>query len=352
MKSLAKFALCCTLVFSMHIAHSQSAPRSAYDTPSSSSSANSSSKKTKKQSSPAENGNGESGDYNSNNNQQQPEANMPIEVVEDQGEGGLYGASKPTLRKDNILEDDNTDSAATPLAYTPLYAADAAYRVRVWRTIDARTPQNAKYFYNKSIEGDDNKRLINIILKAIKDDSVLAFSNVDDRFTTPISFEEALGGFGGGVDTSAKYDMEGNIAGYQVRNRMVSPDSVYKFRLKEEWLFNKRDGKTYVRILGIAPVTSYTTSDGYTMENSEHAVFWVYYPDLRKALVRNNITNPLNIGGYVTWEEVFENRLFESSIIKSSLDAENGFNKTPLSRDQAAIIQEQLNNLSARSWAK
>lgn len=345
-----KFRITCSIVLFLIISSSLAAQRrSAYDnTPSTP--AKSAEKKTtdnKKATSkdqPAPNGTGESSDYN-----RAPD--LPIEVVQDEGEGGLYGVSKQSLRKDNILEDDHTDSAATPLAYTQLYAADAMYRVRVWRTIDARTPKNARYFYNKSIDGDDDKRLINIILRAIKEDSVQAFSNIDDRFTTPISFDEAVAGFGGGVDTVAKYDMEGNIAGYQVRARDVAPDSVYKFRLKEEWIFNKRDGKTYVRILGIAPLTSYTTSDGYTMENSEHAVFWIYYPDLRKALVRNGITNPLNISGYVTWEEVFENRLFESMIQKSSLDAENGFSNTPLKPDQAEIIQKQLNNLSAKGWA-
>jgi len=297
---------------------------------------------TKGKTTPAQSGEG--GDYN-----RAPD--LPIEVIQEQGDGGLYGTSRQSMRKDNILEDDHTDSAAKPLAYTQLYAADAMYRVRVWRTIDARTQKNARYFYNKSIDGDDDKRLINILLRAVKDDSVQAFSNVDDRFTTPITFDEAVAGFGGGVDTVAKYDMEGNIAGYQVRARDVAPDSIYKFRLKEEWIFNKRDGKTYVRILGIAPLASYTSSDGYTMENSEHAVFWVYYPELRKALVRNNITNPLNISGYVTWEEVFENRLFESTIQKSSLDAENGFSNTPLKADQAEIIQKQLNNLSSKGWA-
>jgi gliding motility associated protien GldN len=345
-----KFRITCSIVLFLMISGSLMAQRrSAYDnTPStpakSTEKKTTDTKKTSSKDKPAQTGAGEGGDYNT------PAANMPIEVVEDQGEGGLYGVSRQSLRKDNILEDDHTDSAATPLAYTQLYAADAMYRVRVWRTIDARTQKNARYFYNKSIDGDDDKRLINIILRAIKEDSVQAFSNVDDRFTTPISFDEAVAGFGGGVDTVAKYDMEGNIAGYQVRARDVAPDSVYKFRLKEEWIFNKRDGKTYVRILGIAPLTSYTSSDGYTMENSEHAVFWVYYPDLRKALVRNNITNPLNISGYVTWEEVFENRLFESEIQKSSLDAENGFNNTPLKADQAEIIQKQLNNLSSKGW--
>src|SRR5690606_41021426 len=141
--------------------------------------------------------------------------------------------------------------------------------------------------------------------KAIKENGVQAFSNIDDRFTTPITFEEALAAFGGGTDTSAKYDLDGNIVGYQVRNRMISPDSVYKFRIKEEWLFNKRDGKTYVRILGIAHVINYTTSDGYTLDNSEHAVFLVYYPDLRKNLLSNRITNPINLCVFVTLKEVF-----------------------------------------------
>lgn len=328
--------------------------RSAYDTPvrgsgSTTEKKNNASEKSKTPATPSEkstktttqSSTQEGGDYISN---------LPIDVIKDESDGGLYGTSKQSLRKDNILADASFDSTASPLEYTALYAADAAYRVRVWRTIDARTPENARYFYNKSIDSDDDKRLINIILRAIKEDSVQAFSNIDDRFTTPISFAEAVAGFGGKVDTVARYDMEGNIAGYQVRSRAVSPDSVYKFRLKEEWIFNKRDGKTYVRILGIAPMTRYTTSDGYTMDNSEHAVFWVYYPDLRKTLVQNNITNPLNMGGYVTWEEVFENRLFGSRIYKSSLDAENGFNNTPLSADQAEVIRQQLNDLNSRNW--
>jgi gliding motility associated protien GldN len=276
---------------------------------------------------------------------------LPIELVVDEGaDDGLYGATKPSLRKDNILEDGDNDSTATPLPYTALYSSDALFRVRVWRTIDTRTQKNSVYFYNKDIEGGNNTRLINLMLKAIKDDGVQAFSNVDDRFTTSISFDDALSGFGGGKDTSAKYDLEGNIVGYQVRAKSVSADSVYKFRIKEEWLFNKRDGKTYVRILGIAPLFKYVTSDGYVMDNSEHAVFWIYYPDLRKTLVRNRINNPLKLGGSLTWEEVFENRLFESTIIKSSLDAENGYNNSPLTQEQAGVIEKQLGRLSDRLW--
>lgn len=331
----------------------KSAPRSAYDTSPSSSSYDNKDKGDEKPKDPKANAKTTAKDKKASPATATPaqQKTLPIEVItNDSQEGGLYGVSKPSLRKDNILEDDNKDTAATPLPYTALYASDAMFRVRVWRTIDARTKKNANYFYNNAIEGNDNNRLVNVMLRAIKEDSVQAFSNADDRFTTPISFDEAVSGFGGGKDTAAKYDLEGNIVGYQVRSKLISADSVYKFRIKEEWIFNKRDGKTYVRILGIAPLATYTTSDGYKMDNSEHAVFWIYYPDLRKSLVRSNITNPLNLGGSVTWEEVFENRLFESTILKSTLDAENGFDNSPLTSQQADFIQKQLNNLSKRMW--
>ena len=277
-------------------------------------------------------------------------SNMPIEVIKDSSGNELINGPKKSLRRDNILADDMGDSTATPLPYTPLYSTDALYRVRVWRVIDARDRANLPYFYNSSIDGENTTRLINVMIDAIKNDSVQAFSSIDDRFTTPISFLEAMAAFGGGTDTSASYDLDGNIVGYQVRQKAISADSIYKYRIKEEWVFNKRDGKTYVRILGIAPLLKYTMSTGEVMDNSEHAAFWLYYPELRTKLLRTLIPNPLNGGGRMSWEKVFENRLFKSTIIKSTLDAANGFNKWPLTATQSAQIQHQLNNLSKRLW--
>ena len=81
-----------------------------------------------------------------------------------------------------------------------------------------------------------------------------AFSGDDDRFTTPITADDAFKVFAGGKDTSSKYDRDGNVIGYQVRDKAVDPDSIYKFRLKEEWVFDKESSRMFVRILGIAPV--------------------------------------------------------------------------------------------------
>jgi hypothetical protein len=56
------------------------------------------------------------------------------------------------------------------------------------------------------------------------------------------------------------------------------------------------------------------------MENSDRAVWWVYYPDLRPILSKYEVYNPKNIGAQMTWEELFESRMFSSYIVKSSID--------------------------------
>ena len=47
---------------------------------------------------------------------------------------------------------------------------------------------------------------------------------------------------------------DGNVTGYQVRAKATDPDSIYKFQLKEEWIFDKESSRLFVRIIGIAPV--------------------------------------------------------------------------------------------------
>ena len=56
-------------------------------------------------------------------------------------------------------------------------------------------------------------------------------------------------------------------------------------------------------------------------------MFWVYYPDMRPILTKYEVYNPKNMGNSrMTWEELFESRMFSSYIIKSTLD--NAANRT------------------------
>lgn len=241
---------------------------------------------------------------------------LPITVIK--SSSGLLDSLKPSLRNDAAIEQNLVKDRA-PLEYDNIREDDAVYRVRVWREIDIREKINLPFRY-AAVEDNGGQRFIAILLSAIKSGQVTAFSSDDDRFTTPITSDGAFNAFGGGFDTVKKYDRDQNVIGYEVRAKVVAPDSIKVFRLKEEWIFDKETSRMFVRILGIAPVMPYTRSDGTVIPGSERPLWWVYYPDMRPVLAKYDVYNPKNYGARMTWEELFESRMFSSYIIKSTLD--------------------------------
>ena len=259
------------------------------------------------------------GDYGSTAKSNAPvavDSTLPITVMP--SSGGLLDSVKPSLRNDAPFE-QNLVTDRVPLPYENLREDDAAYRVRVWREIDTREKINLPFRY-AAVEDNGSQRFISILLQAVKDSSNNITAFEDDRFTTPIKPEDAEKAFGGGSDTSKSLDLDGNVVGYQVRSKAVEPDSIYIFRIKEEWIFDKKTSRMYARILGIAPVISQKLSTGEAIPNSEHTVWWVYYPDLRPVLAKYMAYNPKNMGARMTWEELFENRMFSSYITRSTID--------------------------------
>ncbi len=257
---------------------------------------------------------------------------LPINRVQSSG-GGLFDSVKMSLRNDAAIE-RSLVKERTPLDYENLREDDAVYRVRVWREIDIREKINLPFRY-AATEDNGGQRFISILLTAIKQEGITAFSSDDDRFTTPITPEDAIKAFGGGEDTAKKYDLDGNVIGYEIRPKPLSPDSVYKFRLKEEWIFDKESSRMFVRVLGIAPVMPYKLSTGQALENSERPLWWVYYPDLRPVLSKFEVYNPKNFGARMTWEELFEGRMFSSYIVKSTID-------NPYDRALADYVKDPL----------
>ena len=102
-------------------------------------------------------------------------------------------------------------------------------------------------------------------------------------------------------------------------NPEYNPDVVEKFWIKEDVVFDKESSRMYVRILGIAPLRTIKNTDGSF--RAVTPIFWVYYPDLRPTLARYEVYNAKNMGAQrMTWEELFESRMFSSYITKSTLD--------------------------------
>ncbi len=281
-----------------------------------------------------------------------PYGGLPITV---DSSGVSDTITRKSLRNDNAFDKSNL-SARTPLPYEHLRWDDALYAQKVWRELDLREKMNQSFRYEAS---DDNgsQMFVDMLLKAVRSGEVTAFS--DDRFTTPMAIADIEQLTMGSADTVAQYDTKqiDKIIGYVVTRASFNPKNVVKLRLKEEWVFDREASRMFVRILGVAALkTEYIPNT--TIERGTSTMFWVYYPDLRPMLAKNEVYNPKNMGmSRMTWEELFESRMFSSYIVKSTID--NASNKTVkniykdpiLSLLEGDNIKEKIFNYEQDLWS-
>lgn len=221
-----------------------------------------------------------------------------------------------SLRNDNAVERQLVKERV-PLAYEHIREDDAVYRQRVWREIDTREKMNLP-FRNRAMEDNGDQRFIGILLNSIRDSSITAFDPIDDRFTTPMPTEKIAEQLVGKSETVPVYDP---VTGAQHDTTIYNdfnPDDIVKYQIKEEWVFDKESSRMFVRILGIAPLKIIRNSNGDVL--GETPIFWVYYPDLRPTLAKYEAYNGRNYGSRMSWEELFESRMFSSYIVKSTID--------------------------------
>ena len=246
-----------------------------------------------------------------------PYGNIPIEK-DSTGSGYNDSVLKRSFRPTDAF-DKGFVNDRTPLPYEHLRWDDALYTEKVWRELDLREKMNQTFRYNAE---DDNgsQMFIDILLKAVRRDSIMAFS--DDRFTQPLTdADKQMMTSGGMPDTTPVYDVMdiNKIVKYVVTQKSFDPKSVTKLRIMEQWIFDREASRMFVRILGIAPLKTEYLPNG--QERGQSVMFWVYYPDLRPTLAKYEVYNPKNMGyGRMTWEELFESRMFSSYITKSTLD--------------------------------
>jgi gliding motility associated protien GldN len=282
-----------------------------------------------------------------------PYGNIPIVV--DSAALTSDTAVKKSLRNENAY-DKSSVNARTPLDYEHLRADDALFAEKVWRELDLREKLNQTFRYEA--ESDNGSQMfINILMKAVTSGQVTAFE--DDRFTTPITGESVNQSSAGSMDTVPQVDPNdpSKVVRYVVTRTQFDPKSVLKLRIKEEWVFDRESSRLFCRILGIAPLKTKFFPDGREMPGS-NVMFWVYYPDLRSILTKYEVYNPKNMGNSrMTWEELFESRMFSSYIVKSTIDNSANRNIRTYIKDpilallEGDAIKEKIFNYEQDLWS-
>ncbi len=217
------------------------------------------------------------------------------------------------------------------LPYAPLREADVFWQKRIWRVIDLGQKMNQTFRYNSD-------PFLNILLDVAQKPNVRLY--LDDGFKQPVTYADVEKATGR-IDTITVVDP----VTYEESKKIVKNDfnweSVTKFRLKEDWIFDKQSSKMIVRIIGIAPIQEvYDENDNY---RGDRALFWAYYPDLRSYLVKHEAFNPFNDSNRLSWDDIFEMRYFSSFIMKESNVLDRRISDYATDRD-ALLESEDIKN--------
>ncbi len=220
---------------------------------------------------------------------------------------------RPSLVRDGVY--DREPHAARPLGWQPLRENDILWKKRVWREIDTREKQNMAFRYPGD-ESTGGGMFIEILLNSIKTGKLKAYSGFDDRFTSALTKDQIMEMLVGTPDT---VDSEDPVTGQITRkiiNKEFNVELVTKYRVKEDWVFDRNLGRMVCRIIGMAPMIDRYNEDGTYRTTTP--LFWLYYPEAREVLTNYEVFNPENDIARMTWDEYFEGRMFSSRIYKVS----------------------------------
>lgn len=246
------------------------------------------------------------------------------------------------------------------IPYASVRQTDVAYSKRVWREIDLRERMNQAFASPKS-------RLIDILVNAIMAGELTAYDPTPtendpsgDSFKNVLPVDQVMARFGGDSTLVEVYDENNEVIASSYEARSFDGANVIRFRIKEDWIFDKQRSVFEPRIIGIAPLITpqipgmdsqapvaennaidpfdpfaipteqETTSEDITglppvlptdplaIQIDPTPAFWIYFPEARHILVNKEVMNRHNDATGLSYDDVFIQRMFASYVVKES----------------------------------
>lgn len=284
-------------------------------------------------------------------------------------DNNLNNSTKP-VRGDSVMSlidgfyRNSTMNNRKVVEYAALRHSDVVYRKRIWREIDLREKMNAIFASPKS-------RLMDIIVSAIQSGELTAYDPTPTKdnptgdnfeFMVQLPIEQVMARLGVDSVLVEEFNENNEVISSHYESRPFSGENVIKFRIKEDWIFDKQRSVFEPRIVGIAPLISpvipgleYNSAeiiiteklandpfDPFALrdENSpEQATivmpssilakdlvfntqveptpaFWIYFPEARHVFVNKEVVNRNNAATGLSYDDVFVKRIFTSYIVK------------------------------------
>jgi gliding motility associated protien GldN len=194
-----------------------------------------------------------------------------------------------------------------------LKEADVLFVKRVERIIDVREKQNQVICYPPN-------PLAAILYEAVKNKQLIPYENDEMKRSIELSKFLTLGSDTEYLETL----LDPNDPSYITTTLHIEPfdavSRIKKYRLVEDWIYDKVRSQYYVRIVSIAPQYEMRLG-GVNLGWQDLCVFKYYSKDgidLRHVLVDKMVFNRQTNSPELSYDDWFEQRLFSSFIIKTA----------------------------------
>jgi gliding motility associated protien GldN len=208
-----------------------------------------------------------------------------------------------------------------PIPYTYLREADVMWHHRVWRVIDLREKMNFPLFYPTNEGMKDRSCLFKIIKNGClppdgSTPKLTAYNSEDsDEFIVKLNALE-IGKILTKSDTAYVNQDPADPTSPLVPKLVtenLDPTKIKKYWIKEDWFFDKQKSVLEARIIGVQAIRA-----GSGAIAGDAGTFWIYFPELRPLLAKEETFNRHNDAERMTFDDLFWKRQFSSYIFQEN----------------------------------
>lgn len=205
-----------------------------------------------------------------------------------------------------------------PVPYSYIREADVMWSKQIWRSIDLRHRMNMplRYPTEGSMSSGERFSLFGLLMEGIRTEEITPYHynpivGWKDPFAKTTTLEEIYSNTGG----DSIPDDDGNFLRVQQRTT-----AILQFQLMEEWFFDKQHSVMKVRILALAPVFyDYYNEFNELQPTARLSIpFVVPFEQCRRLFTTHSVYNPNNDAQAISFDDLFMQRRFSSTIIAES----------------------------------